>query len=76
MGVWSATRTKRRPARQTVVCDATLDGTYLGGAFYWGYETLDANEALGRIIVETIQKLQKGEHIGVESASVYVPHAG
>jgi hypothetical protein len=71
------TRAQIRVMRgNAIVFDATLDGTYLGGGFSWGYETLGANEALGRIIVEVIQKLQRGEHIDIESAKLQVPNAG
>jgi hypothetical protein len=59
-----------------VICDATLDGTYRGGGFSWGYETLGANEALGRAIVEVLLKLQRGEHIEIESARGASPSSG
>jgi len=51
-----------------IICDATLDGTYLGGGFSWGYETLGANEALGRSIIDVVRKLQSGEPIEIGSA--------
>ena len=69
------TRAQIRIARgNAVICDATLDGTYLGGGFSWGYETLGANEALGRVIVEVIQKLQTGEPI--ETSALARPSPG
>jgi hypothetical protein len=71
------TRAQIRVMRgDSVIFDATLDGTYLGGGFSWGYETLGANEALGHVIIEVIEKLQRGEHIDIESARFGVPNAG
>jgi hypothetical protein len=51
-----------------VVCAAVIDGKYLGGGFSYGYETLGANEALGRAIVDVIGRLQTGAPIELESA--------
>ena len=65
------TRAQIRITRgNAIICDVTLDGTYLGGGYSWGYETLGANEALGRAIIEVIQKLQTGQHIEIETARV------
>jgi hypothetical protein len=50
-----------------VVCAAVVDGKYLGGGFSYGYETLGANEALGRAIVDLITHLQTGAPIELDS---------
>ncbi len=39
----------------------TIDGKYLGGGYSWGYETLGANEGLGKEIIAIIQSLQSGK---------------
>lgn len=46
-----------------VVYQCHIDGEYLGSAYSWGYETLSANEEIGRAIVELVGALQKGERI-------------
>ena len=53
-----------RGGREVYGC--VLDGKYLGGGWSWGYETLGANEGLGRGIAEIIRKLRKGEKIETE----------
>jgi hypothetical protein len=75
MGGKTFTRAHIRIARgPAIICDATVDGTYLGGGYSWGYETLGANEALGRAIVEIVQKLQTGQP--VEMARSGASHTG
>ena len=80
LGIMSGKTYTRAQIRITrgnaVICDATLDGTYLGGGFSWGYETLGANEALGRSIVEVIRKLQIGERIEIGSVREAIPNPG
>jgi hypothetical protein len=48
----------------------------LGGGFSWGYETLCANEALGRAIIDVIWRLQTGQHIDIETARGPGPAGG
>ncbi|MCA9548814.1 MAG: hypothetical protein KC933_02190 [Myxococcales bacterium] len=43
-----------------------VDGKYLGNGYSWGYETLGANEEVGRAIVEVIAALKAGQAVASE----------
>lgn len=44
-----------------------IDGKYLGSGYSWGYETLGANEEVGRAIIEVIAALKAGKPIKSEA---------
>ena len=57
----SWTRARTRVEKDGVaIYGCTIDGKYMGTAYSWGYETLGANEALGKGIAEVIEAIQKG----------------
>jgi len=56
---WTRAKVKIKRGSK-VIYTGTIDGKYMGSGYSWGYESLGANEGLGREIVAIVQRLQKG----------------